>query len=81
MFILNGMEIVVSPLVQKVPKLKLRPDCPVTDEFRGLMDQWLLDTFGTHYPAYAMGNGTVFVSQEMYDKITKVVDRIPPSVV
>lgn len=30
-----------------VPVIQLRADCPVSDEFRCEMNQWLLDTFGT----------------------------------
>lgn len=40
-----GREVVELP-VARTPKLKISPDCPVSDEFRAEMDAWLVGRFG-----------------------------------
>ena len=40
-----GRRVVELP-THRSPKLKLSPDCPVSDEFRAEMDAWLVEQFG-----------------------------------
>jgi len=68
---LLGMDIIEAP-VKIVPKLKLRDDCPVTDEFREEFNAWLLDMFGTRDDSiipfgmcYAFGNTLVMRPEQM----------------
>lgn len=42
---LYGRRVVVLP-THRSPKLKLSPDCPVSDGFRAEMDAWLVGRFG-----------------------------------
>jgi hypothetical protein len=43
--LLCGRRVVELP-THRSPKLKLSPDCPVSDEFRAEMDAWLVEQFG-----------------------------------
>lgn len=59
---LFGFEVVVAP-TQEVPKLRLREDCPVSDELRTEFNHWLLQRFGTRHisivpenTCYVIGN-------------------------
>lgn len=43
--LLYGRRVVELP-THRSPKLKVSPDCPVSDEFRAEMDAWLIEQFG-----------------------------------
>jgi hypothetical protein len=51
-FTIQGIPVVTSPLIPKVPVLALSVDCPVTDDFRVEMNKWLLDMFGARHRLY-----------------------------
>ncbi len=60
---INGMRVVVSPLITPVPKIQIRADFKwCSDEFRANFNQWLLDEFGTKEVAYMISGGTIVIS-------------------
>lgn len=59
-----GIQITPHPYApSELPKLKLRPDVPVTDKFRAEMDAWLLEMFGTEKVVF-MWQGGILASPE-----------------
>lgn len=42
---LFGMQIIETPQ-KRIPKMQLSEDCPVTDEFRKEINEWMIEFFG-----------------------------------
>lgn len=60
---LFGLNVVVSPLVQPVPKVQLSPDFDAcSPHVKSEMNAWLLDRFGTREVCYVIGGGTLVLS-------------------
>jgi hypothetical protein len=56
---LFGLKVVPAPFPLRRAKLKLRPEVPVSDQFRASMDAWLLETFGEEEYALFLNPGAV----------------------
>ena len=66
-----GRHVLPQPLCYS-PKLKLSPDCPVSDEFRAETDAWLIERFGFRDApisppgrAYLIGDEIVVHAEDM----------------
>jgi hypothetical protein len=65
---ISGMDIVISPLLESIPKKQLSTDCPCTDRFRENYNQWLKEFFGTEEPMFIL-NGKLFTSNRGYQNL------------
>lgn len=64
-FMWGGLQIVEHPFIPATqPKLKLRPNVPVTEKFRAEMDVWLLEMFGTERVCYVMSGKVLMANCE-----------------
>lgn len=69
-----GMKVIEAP---RKPKMQLSADCPVTDDFRKEMNDWLIEFFGyeSFVPintAYVIGGSHIIMRPEMVVKLANI---------
>lgn len=75
---INGMRIVVSPLLGPRPVLQIDPNFKwCTDEYRAKHNAWLLERFGMTEDAIIRSGDTVFVSRQAAEKLRQIAGREP----
>jgi hypothetical protein len=77
---LHGMNVVVSSFIPLVPKVSLSADFHAASEgcIRD-MNAWLSEMFGTKEQAMLIGDRTIVVGPETYDKLKKTYWAQTPS--
>lgn len=74
-----GLKVAV---VKPQPKMQLSHDCPVTDDFRKEMNQWMIEFFGYQEPTYPpkgkgyMMGDTLLVHPEDYAEMQKMQGKL-----
>lgn len=55
------MKVIESNLIQEVPKIQLSYGFTAcSPEFKGQMNAWLRERFGTYWPVYIISSDTIF---------------------
>ena len=57
------MRVIEHPLVPaEIPVLRVRPNCPMTDEGRAKMNAWLLEVFGMKQVVWLAQEDSMFIN-------------------